>query len=156
MSSDLRICASCKNSLPITDFTTEKKQYKCCVKCRQNAKSKYTPKPPEQRVKREKYNSRPLPKDEDSEYFCSKCHATLAISNFRDENSTFHKTCNDCRHIYRNEYMTQAKPKTKIHCDVCNKDICSTMYSYHLKSASHAYHVQRQQDQSQQKTINSQ
>jgi hypothetical protein len=48
--------------------------------------------------------------------------------------------------------MTQAKPKTKIHCDVCNKDICSTMYSYHLKSASHAYHVQRQQDQSQPKT----
>jgi hypothetical protein len=138
------ICASCKRSLPVADFTTEKKQYKCCLKCRDSAKSKYTPKPPEQRVKREKYSKRPPPCETDSEFFCSKCHSTLPISNFRDENGKYHKMCQDCLYIQRNEYQTQAQPKVKIHCDICKRDICSTMYDYHIKSNSHAYHVQRQ------------
>ena len=143
-----RICNNCRHTFPLTEFVTETKSYKCCNMCREIAKKKYTPKPPEQRVKREKNQKRDPPTDSDTEYFCRKCHTTLPINCFKSE-CKFFKTCEDCRVEQKESYCSKKsspKPKTKVHCEVCNKDICSHLYQYHLNSATHKYQLQRKTD----------
>ena len=144
-----KICGGCKKCYHITEFTLYKdgviyKEYKSCLKCRETAKNKYTPKPKEEHIPRQSYKVRQLPTEHDTNFWCNKCHNDMPINHFKDEDNTFYRTCDICRDIYKTEYISKKQPpKEKVFCEICKKHFVAHLYDYHCKSAVHKLNEQR-------------